>query len=316
MTTRQTVLTEVNEIRRYLKMQPLTESELIEQDLAQINLSPLNEGWWENAKYALSKLGRYKADGKIFGKSQTDAKANAKIMALLDKQGNDRIKELDNLIKKTNPEFPNNKSEGEYLDTIIGIAKVYDSIVAATKLKPADKGYLPIDAANIIIEDLAEYVKKYLDVDLSSSFTIFTENELTDPGSDMPLPGQNIEEADPALQAKRDQVAAQASGAKDSIKQGNMVARDSERMKTLSSNKLPGWLFGIGSALGAFGFITNTQWFKGLFNKPFSYTDTTQVKQTVEQNSEVFNAIKKGDGVDKFLTQVTGIKLKIGRAHV
>ena len=75
------VLNEVNTIREQMGLPLLNENELLHLELSKIDLDPLNEGWWENAKYALSKLGRYKAGGKIFGKTQTDAKANAQIMA-------------------------------------------------------------------------------------------------------------------------------------------------------------------------------------------------------------------------------------------
>ena len=130
------VLNEVNTIREQMGLPLLNENELLHLELSKIDLDPLNEGWWENAKYALSKLGRYKAGGNILGKSQTDAKANAQIMALLDKKGNEMIKQLDSSIKAKNPEFPNNKSQEQYLTTILDIATVYDSVVGATKLKP------------------------------------------------------------------------------------------------------------------------------------------------------------------------------------
>jgi hypothetical protein len=151
----------------------LTEAEQLNIEINQL----LEEGTWENIKYTLSKLGRYKAGGKIFGKSQTDAKAISKITALLDKKGNEMIKSLDTAIKQKNTEFPNNKSQEDFLNTILEIATVYDSIVAASKLKPNDDGYLPVDAANAIIEDLRAYAQKYLDVDLTAAFSVFNEGE-------------------------------------------------------------------------------------------------------------------------------------------
>ena len=159
------ILNEVNDMRRQMGLQVLSESELLELELSKIDLDPLNEGWWENAKYALSKLGRYKAGGKILGKSQTDAKARADIAKLLEKEANEVIRNLDKSIREKNPEFPNNKSQLDFVNTIIEIATVYDSLVAATKLKQGDPGFLPVDAANVIINDLKQYTQKYLDVD-------------------------------------------------------------------------------------------------------------------------------------------------------
>ena len=77
--TNTNILNEVNTMRRQMGLPMLNEAELLEFELNQINLSPLNEGWWENAKYALSKLGKYKAGGKILGKTQATAVANNKI---------------------------------------------------------------------------------------------------------------------------------------------------------------------------------------------------------------------------------------------
>ena len=78
------------------------------------------------------------------------SKYQAQIDAILDKTSNQVIKDLDRSIKKNNLEFPNNKSQLDFLNTVIEIATVYDSLVAATKLKPNDKGYLPVDSSFIM----------------------------------------------------------------------------------------------------------------------------------------------------------------------
>lgn len=199
----------------------------------------LNEGLWEKIKYGLSKLGRYKADGKIFGKSKVDAKAAAQIKTILDKKGNEVIKALDSKIKETNPEFPNNKEGEKFLQTILEISALYDSIVAATQKSPEDQGFLPVDAANAVIEDLAVYVKKFLDVDLAAVYSTMDES---------------IEEADDQAAQVRTQLQAKAG----------TTTRDSERMKTLASNKLPLVLGGIGAALGALGWLAQTDWLKNV----------------------------------------------------
>jgi hypothetical protein len=173
MQSKENMLNEVNQMRRQMGLPLLSESDLILKEVDQL----LEEGTWENVKYALSKLGRYKAGGKIFGKTQTTALANSKIADLLDKTANEKIKVLDKSIRQSNPEFPNNKSQEEFLNTVLEIATLYDSLVAATKLKPNDKGFLPVDAANAIIEDLRAYAQKYLDVDLTAAFSVFNESE-------------------------------------------------------------------------------------------------------------------------------------------
>jgi hypothetical protein len=157
---------------------------LVENHLSKEEHKVLQEGLWEKVKYGLSKLGRYKAGGKIFGKGKIDQEAGAKIQSILDKKGNELIKVLNTKIKEENPEFPNNEKGEQFLKTVMEIAAVYDSIIEATKKNPKEEGYLPTDAANVVIEDLAEYVKKFLDVDLSASYSVMDseEEKVTDDG--------------------------------------------------------------------------------------------------------------------------------------
>jgi hypothetical protein len=355
----------------------------------------VNEGVWEKIKYGLSKLGRYKAGGKIFGKGKIDQEAAAKIQAIIDKKGNEVIKNLDAKIKEENPEFPNNEKEVEFLNTIMSVSAVYDSLIAATQKDPKDEGYLPIDAANGIINDLREYVKKFLDVDLKAIYSVVDEAEgnvieiseeelkgldeawglneninegfFDNLGDKLKKAGKNLkysvsspkeceeraqgivdlaiskgitdsdklkylhllelnncrEELGLGRLANWDGPSTLASryeeGVEDSImeaeakdvrsalkaKKGDGGEFDSERMKTLKSNKLPLLLAGIGGSLGAFSWLVNTDWFKHLFDKPFNYTDTETTTELIQQKSEVFNDIKPGEGVYKLLGRVT-----------
>ena len=137
----------------------------------------LDEGFWDTIKYGLSKLGRYKAGGKIMGKGKVDQEYARKIQQIIDKEGNDMIKQLDAKIREANPEFPNSKDPQQFLTTVMEIAAVYDSVVAATQKQPEEEGYMPIDAANGIINDLREYTKKFLDVDLAAVYSGFNEAE-------------------------------------------------------------------------------------------------------------------------------------------
>lgn len=137
----------------------------------------LNEGFLDSVKYALSKLGRYKAGGKIFGKGKVDTAYAEKIKNIIDKQGNEMIRLLDAKIKETNPEFPNNEDPQLFLTTVMEIAAVYDSIVAATKKQPNEEGYMPVDVANGVINDLRDYVNKFLDVDITAAYSVTNEGE-------------------------------------------------------------------------------------------------------------------------------------------
>ena len=101
---------------------------------------------------------------------------------------------------------------------------------------------------------------------------------------------QELNEAyDDLDQAKAD-AANRFAGSKSAIKKGEMTAYDSERMKTLQSNKLPLILAGVGGALGALGWIAQTQWFKDLITTtvehPAQYGEQTFTK-TIENNLKV-----------------------------
>jgi hypothetical protein len=269
--------------------------EMVEVDPT-MNEEMIDEGMWEKIKYGLSKLGRYKAGGKVFGKGKIDQEAAAKIQQIIDKKGNETIKALDADIKQKNPEFPNNEKGAEFLNTIMEISAVYDSVIAATKKGPKDEGYLPIDAANGIINDLREYVKKFLDVDLTAAYSVvdeaegnvveLSEEELKsldesfgiDPNED---DDENKEDKEEPYDVYSDETADFGAGVKkgyrdDEVdedaaddtrkalqaKKGTGKDFDSDRMKGLKSNKLPLLLAGIGGSMGGLSWLAKTEWFK------------------------------------------------------
>ena len=62
------------------------------------NNTTITENTWSKIKYGLSKLGRYKAGGKIFGKNKATKEANEKIRKILNKESNKLLRALDNQI--------------------------------------------------------------------------------------------------------------------------------------------------------------------------------------------------------------------------
>ena len=238
---------------------------------------------WDKAKFFMSKLGRYKAGGKIFGKGEIDQESAAKVQQIVDKKGNEMIKGLHDEIQKMNSKgegkFPNNQDPNIFLDIILKISATYDSIVAATKLNPKEKGYLPVGVANIIIEDLREYVKKYLDVDLAAAYTVMDSKEeseeelITD--SELPLEEDRESDVRSRLQAKG------GDEKIDSIRMGK---------KGLASNRLPIVLSAIGGSLGILSWIAQTEWFKELVFKVVQDPDqirTDVVNKTISDNLNV-----------------------------
>ena len=255
----------------------------------------LEVGLWDKVKFYLSKLGRYKAGGKIFGKGKVDQEAGAKIQQIIDKKGNEVIKELHDNIKKANAkgsgEFPNNEDPEIFLDIIISIAAVYDNIVAATKLKSNEPGFLPIDVANNVISDLREYVKKYLDVDLTAVYSVMDSEE--DEKEELILDSDdNIDEDRSAdvrsqLQAKKGEDAEEIS---------------SERMKTLKSWRLPLALLGAGASFGALSWLIEYMF---PAEKITSYSPEIVEKLSQEKIGD----IKPGEGMTQVMNRLLGADL-------
>ena len=152
------------------------------ESLEPIERERIDEGAWETIKYGLSKvLPRYKVGGKnpiqIRGRIKARKEAKKKIKDILTKESNELIRTLDKEVSRVAPEFPNDKKRFTFLKGVITIGAFYDSIVASTKKQPEEKGFLPIDAANEIIADLREIVKKYLDIDLETVYTTMESEE-------------------------------------------------------------------------------------------------------------------------------------------
>jgi hypothetical protein len=280
------LIEEINRNRKVMGVQPLTESQEIDLILEDINKNNLlNEGWWETTKYALSKLGRYKADGKIFGKTQATAQAESKIRDLLMKKGNEIIQQLDKDIREIDPEFPNNKSRRSFLRCIILVSQTYDSIVASTKLSPTDPKFLPIDVANSLIKDLRTYVKKFLDTDLSAAFSVL-ENENNE--GDLITEDELLDEAEP-----RSKRLSQAG------KTGTFA---STRMKTLKSNRLPLLLGGLGVSLGGLSWLMDSVWGQRLIEVPTEEEKIKYLKNTI-------GTIQPGQGLTQWLNMFEGAGL-------
>lgn len=314
----------------------------------------IDEGAWESIKYGLSKvLPKYKVGGKnilqIKGRRVAKKDAEKKIKDILTKESNKLIRELDKEVSRVAPEFPNDKKRFTFLKGVITIGSFYDTIVEATKKQEGDKGYLPVDAANEIIADLREVVKKYLDIDLETVYTtmeseegkenVLTEEELErlkwdvlteeevqmlDEKNFLKKVGGAVGKVTGAVSKAKDKVMDKAFGAKKGSdkpeKKGSSQSAkmqktsgskqfDSKRMgkSGLESNTLPIILNLVGGAMGAYSWLANTEWFKSLFQEEITYTDTEQVRELVEQKTEVLNGIKNGEGVYAGLSRVTGI---------
>ena len=267
---------------------------------------------WAKNKLA-NLMGRYKVRGVSrfsWGGSEKirkmDQEAGARIQQILDKQGNELIKNLDAKIKSENPDFPNTKDQQTFLKTVLEIGAVYDSIVAATQKKPNEEGYMLPDLANAIISDLREYVDKYMNVDLKTVYTTvnesinqeLTEEQLKELDEYFGLNEQELS-ADDVRQSARDR-REKAGGGEDF---------NNQKMQDLKSNRLPLTLAGVGASLGAFSWLVNTEWFKSLFEEIVKTPKIEYVKELVETKSSVIASIKPGEGMTQILNRLMKLNL-------
>ena len=275
----------------------------------------LNESFWDDVKYGLSKLGRYKAGGKILGKKGTDDAAKLELREIMNKESNKLLKQVYGEVMIVAPEFPNDRKKITFLRGVLMYGQLYDSLVAAAKKDSKEEGYLAPDVCNQIIEDMRKVIKKFLDVDLKGIYTVTEskEDDITDEEilelynfDDIDMSAINEEEEffkklvdlknkamDKMFGAKKGEDAEQKTTKGQSAKfqqtSGDKNV-ETERMKGLESNKLPLILAGVGAALGAIGWIAQSQWFKDLItttvNHPAQFGEETFTK-TIENNIKV-----------------------------
>lgn len=260
-------------LHKYLGNNPLLEDENSNSEdfLNSLTEEQLQEATaWENIKFALSKLGRYKAGGNIRGKKELDKNEIARIEALLDKSANNQIKNIKKKIDKEIEGFPNNKEQNTFIDGVLEIAKVYDSIKAET-----ESNKIPVDAGNAFIEELKEYVKDILDRQLKAVYSVTNEN-------------QEIKEAE------KEEATIKFKPVKDAIKSGELTPYETERIKTLKSWSLPLKL--VLTALSAAGL----GW---LFDAVSGGEEEVTVK-TLEKFSQVVGEIEPGEGMTQVFNRV------------
>jgi hypothetical protein len=169
----------------------------LNQDTEVLEEGPIGD-LWTSAKYKLSRLGSITKGGKYFGKKKLTADAEAQLDAAIERLNKDvkqgavlSLRSLDKIIKTNSPDFPNIKEPEKFQQGVDMIGATYDSIVAATKKNPDDKGYLPIDIANELIAGLRLYVEKMIDYDLSSVYRMFKEAEGDAPNQPLGGKGQS-----------------------------------------------------------------------------------------------------------------------------
>ena len=142
---------------------------------------PLNEATaWEEVKYWVGKAGRLEKGGKIIGRGKAEKENKEKIEKALANPAAKTIAEFKKKLEEEYPDFPNTKETVNYALGLTEIWIVYDSIVAATKKKPSEKGYMAPSAANVLIRALYDLVDRYANYLLADPGEHFDEGKKLD----------------------------------------------------------------------------------------------------------------------------------------
>lgn len=286
-----------------------------------INQDAVSEGLWQDAKYQLAKLGSITKGGKFFGRGEQAKKAQEEYDKMLSDVNNKLIKDLADDIKRDLPKFPNNKEREEFLTALGNVAASYDSIVQSCLrtygapeypnkdgdgnplpvLGPNDKGFMDIGMANSLIKSLRMYVQKLIDYDLSTAYTILESSDITEEELLFlnELNEININEElslNPLKWFKKK---------KQSNKPALTGSKKTATKKEVESSKKELIIGGIGAALGVFGWIAQTDWFRTMLetwlNKP-AEMGTKVVTDIKNINFEV----KSGDGFTQTINKLCG----------
>jgi hypothetical protein len=83
-------------------------------------------------------------------------------------------RDLDAEIMKKDKEFPNNRSEVDFTNTLLRIKAVYEKIKLCAYLEPSDPEYLSVDDANWAIDTLIQYIYQIYDKNLKSVYKPLT----------------------------------------------------------------------------------------------------------------------------------------------
>jgi len=149
-------------------MNKLTNDELKEM----IRRELMEEGIWDSIKHGLSKLPNLERN-----KWSEANKANAeKIAQLIDDNADNEIGKVAKILGDEAGDFagfPNMKSHMNFLEGVVELGAVYDTLLKRNK---DDKEMWPAPRINAYIANLRELVTRYLDYDLKAAYKHFKEN--------------------------------------------------------------------------------------------------------------------------------------------
>jgi hypothetical protein len=280
----------------------LNEASLKIKELRELSegLQNLNEATFgERLKYLAAKyLPSYKVGDKLFGGPKERARLQAEIQRVMDAEAEGFLKKLNNDIGK---EFPNNLKKEDFLDGVLKISAVYDSILAATQ-RPNNP--ITPDQANVYINNLRKYVNFMSGARLNRMiYSTMNENQ------DIELAEATMADIQGGLSSKSVQ---RALGA-DRVARGGIEGEDefgSDVMKGLASRRAVKVLIGAGSAMGALGWLAQSAWLQDIleyfFNKKIKIGEKTLTDAIINKLSFTVDA---GAGFTQTVNDTLGLNL-------
>jgi len=304
----------------------------------------LREGFWDAVQFGVGSLAGGVDDflrKTGIKKLPKDRQAMYDIFKVrIEKEGNKAVQELISTVDDEindieagldgGGKFPVNKNRTAFLTGVNSIAAFYDSIVEATKKDPGEDGHMMPEIANEIIEQLRIYTEKLIadtETFKGGVYKLFGgRGELGGKGftkeKGIAKKGEFIEgelsEQEGGDEKKGEEKEEEVKIVIDEEVEKLMRGKASPIVATLGSMKAPIVLAGIGAALGALAWLSQTRFMADMVKEIIGEadsvtmeTDTTILEtQTETINSQIestiedlvpSDSVKPGDGLYRFI---------------
>jgi len=299
-------------------------------ELSDYEAQLLKEGFWDAVQSGIGNFAggvdKVLKTVKLKKEPKGWEQAQKIFQKVAEKEGNAMMKDLAGAIGKETTDlesglgsgkndqtFPVNKNSSIFQSGVNTIASTYDTIVAGTEKEPDAEGYLPVEVANELIEQLRIMVQKYIAdterekggmyVSFGGGGKAVAEEGIWHNGTLILEAEEGEEELDPDAEYEK-----------------IMRGQDSPVFKRMSSMKAPLVIAGVGALLGATGWMASQPWFHKLVIKILDLdtggTDTAEkIVSTVEDDPVFSNLgdVKSGEGMTQFFSHTdAGAGLDLG----
>ena len=281
----------------------------------------LREGFWDAVQAGIGNFagGVDKVLKKVKLKKEPEGwdQAQKIFQKVAEKEGNKVVKDLIAAIDeevtdlesglgsgKNDQTFPYNKHSNVFQSGANTIASVYDTVVDATDKDPGAEGFLPVEVANEIIEQLRIITQKYIsDVEREKGGMYVSFGGTGEAIED--------EKAEPAREAYTRLEALileaeEGEGQLDPDEEYEKIMRgqDSPTFKRMSSMKAPMIIAGLGVSLAALGWMSQMPWFQDLILRILGLEKPTGPKIVDEIKAappfQFSGDLKSGEGLTQF----------------